>query len=127
MAAEATGDRRFDGELAALRRAVVAERAQTTAHTAELDRRIAEQQHQLAVREGELALSREQATAAGAHEGRPARRGGAGNGVADASRERIFERFTRLDASRSRDRGGQGPPPPAARGSSSGYLLTGAS
>ncbi|GAA1516314.1 hypothetical protein GCM10009677_57040 [Sphaerisporangium rubeum] len=31
-----------------------------------------------------------------------------GDGVAEADRERIFERFTRLDASRSRDRGGTG-------------------
>ncbi|MEU8271697.1 HAMP domain-containing sensor histidine kinase [Sphaerisporangium sp. NPDC049002] len=31
-----------------------------------------------------------------------------GAGVADSDRERIFERFTRLDASRSRDRGGTG-------------------
>ncbi|WP_424533242.1 HAMP domain-containing sensor histidine kinase [Sphaerisporangium viridialbum] len=31
-----------------------------------------------------------------------------GAGVAHADRERIFERFTRLDASRSRDRGGTG-------------------
>lgn len=31
-----------------------------------------------------------------------------GDGVAEADRERIFERFTRLDASRCRDRGGTG-------------------
>ena len=31
-----------------------------------------------------------------------------GEGVAEADRQRIFERFTRLDAARSRDRGGTG-------------------
>ncbi|MFI5979664.1 ATP-binding protein [Streptomyces sp. NPDC051555] len=38
-----------------------------------------------------------------------------GTGVPEAERERVFTRFTRLDASRSRDAGGTGPGPAIAR------------